>query len=113
EGLGEIVVSDLPDRIVPASIFAEAGAAGAGDGVEVRSVRYRERPIGQDVRDEVRKLDDQIQQLNDKLAAIAKQQQLLQEQRTYLDKLENFSAPTATVEMTKGVLNAEQLKSLT
>jgi hypothetical protein len=110
-GLGEIVVSELPERIVPGSIFAEAGAG--AEGVEVRSVRYRERPVGADVREEVRKLDDEIQSLSDKQAAVSKQLQLLQEERTYLDKLSNFAAPTATVEMTKGVLNAEQLKSLT
>jgi hypothetical protein len=110
-GLGEVVVSELPERIVPGSILAVGG--GGADGVEVRSVRYRERAVGQDVRGEVQKFDDEIQSLNDKAAAISKQQQLLQEQRAYLDKLSNFAAPTATVEMTKGVLNAEQLKNLT
>jgi hypothetical protein len=115
-GLGEVVVSELPERIVPGSIFAEAGGAGGAapaEGVEVRSVRYRERPVGQDVREEVRKLDAEFITLNDKMAAVTKQQQLLNEQRAYLDKLSNFAAPTATVEMTKGVLNADQLKNLT
>jgi hypothetical protein len=107
-GLSELVVTDLPERVLPGSIFAEGSA-----GVEVRSIRYRERAVAQDVREEVRKLDDAIQALNDKIAANQKQVQLLNEQRAYLDKLANFAAPTATVEMTKGVLNAEQLKSLT
>lgn len=107
-GLGEVVVSDLPHRILPASLFAEST-----DGIEVRSVRYRERAVSQDVREEVRKLDAQIRKMNDDLNANQKQQQLLGEQRVYLDKLANFTAPTATVEMTKGVLDATQLKTLT
>jgi hypothetical protein len=107
-GLSELVVTDLPGRIQPGSIFAEGS-----DGVEVRSIRYRERAVAQDVREEVRKLDQDIQALNDKIATNQKQMQLLSEQRVYLDKLDNFAAPTATIEMSKGVLNADQLKSLT
>ena len=102
EGLGEIVVSELPDRIVPQSLFAEGS-----DGVAIRSVVYRNRPVAQDVREEVRKIDDAIRSLNDQVAANAQQQNLLEEQRLYLDKLANFTAPTANVEMTKGVLNAD------
>lgn len=41
--------------MVPGSLFAEAG-----DGVEVRSVRFRTRPVAQDVREDVRKLEAQI-----------------------------------------------------
>ena len=108
EGLGEIVVSELPDRIVPQSLFAEGS-----DGVEIRSVVYRNRPVAQDVRDEVRKIDEDLRALNDQTAALLGQQNLLKEQRGYLDKLANFTAPTANVEMTKGVLNADQLKNLT
>jgi hypothetical protein len=107
-GLAELLVQDLPERILGGSLFAEGS-----DGVDVRSVRYRERAQPTDVREEARKLDQQIQDLNDKIAANQKQMQVLGEQRAYLDKLANFAAPTATTEMTKGVLNAEQLKTLT
>jgi len=107
-GLAEIVVSELPDHMLSSSLFAEGS-----DGVEVRSVRYRERPVARDVREEVRKIDDQLRDLSDKVSLNTKQLQVLSEQRAYLDKLETFVAPTATTELTKGVLNAEQLKTLT
>ena len=107
-GLAELVVGDLPQRILAGSLFAEGG-----EGIEVRSVRYRERPVAQDVREDVRKLDDALLAVNDKLATNQRQTQLLAEERAYLDKLDNFAAPTATAELTKGVLNADQLKSLT
>lgn len=107
-GVAGLLVQDLPERILGASLFAEGS-----DGVDVRSVRYRERAQPTDVREEVRALDEKIQALNDKIAANQKQSQVLNEQRAYLDKLANFAAPTATTEMTKGVLNADQLKTLT
>jgi len=106
-GLHEIVVTDLPEHILPGSLYAESVR-----GVEVRSVRYRVRPVEQDVREEVRKLDEQIQATADAIQATQRQQQLLAEQAAYLAKLEQFVAPTANAELTKGVLNAETLETL-
>jgi autotransporter-associated beta strand protein len=107
-GLHEIVVTDLPEHVQPSSIYAESA-----DGVEVRSVLYRIRPVEQDVRDEVRKLDADIRAVQDLMQANAQQSRVLQERNEYLNKLEQFTAPTANVELTKGVLNAETLKALT
>lgn len=107
-GLREIVVTDLPERIEPASIYAESA-----DGVEVRSVLYRIRPVERDVREEVRKLDDQIREVQDQLQTGVEQAGVLSQQIAYMDKLQQFTAPTANAELTKGVLNAETLKSLT
>jgi len=109
-GLREVVVGDLPERVEPGSLYAEAGQE---DGVEIRSVLYRERPVGQDVRADVRKLDEQIRGVQDQLAANQTASQVAHEQSDYLSKLEQFTAPTANVEMSKGVLNAETLKTLT
>lgn len=106
-GLQEIVVTDLPAYILPESLYAEATG-----GIEVRSVRYRIRPVQQDVREEVRKLDEQIRDLQQKLQVNARYRQLSDEHKQYLTKLEQFTAPTANAELTRGVLNAETLKAL-
>jgi hypothetical protein len=106
-GLREIVVGDLPPAIDPNNLFAESS-----DSIEVRSVLYRERPVDQDVRADVRKFDDQIRDLQDKLAGVQRSRQVVTDQQAYVAKLEQFVAPTATVEMTKGVLNAETLKTV-
>jgi Domain of unknown function (DUF4139)/N-terminal domain of unknown function (DUF4140) len=106
-GLREVVVSDLPDHVQPASIYAESA-----DGVEVRSVLYRIRPVEQDVREEVRKLDGQIRSVQDAVQTNQAQTTLQTTEQAYLNKLEQFIAPTATAELTKGVLNAETLKAL-
>ncbi|MFH0980040.1 MAG: mucoidy inhibitor MuiA family protein [Planctomycetota bacterium] len=107
-GLREVVVTDLPEHVVPGSIHAESA-----DGVEVRSVRYRVRPLAQDVREEVRKLDEQIRKGQDRLQANQRHKELAAEHNAYLTKLEQFVAPAANVELTKGVLNAQTLKDLT
>jgi hypothetical protein len=106
-GLREVVVSDLPEHVQPASIYAESA-----DGVEVRSVLYRIRPVEQDVREEVRKLDEQIRSVQDAVQTNQAQTTVLTTEQAYLNKLEQFVAPTANAELTKGVLNAETLKAL-
>lgn len=106
-GLKEVIVGELPDRVLPGSMYAESA-----DGVEVRSVRYRTRPVAQDVREDVRKLDAQIRDINEKIMVNSRQLRVLTEQRNYLVKLETFVAPTATLELSKGVLNAETLEKL-
>lgn len=106
-GLCEVVITDLPAQMLPGSIFAEGG-----EKLVVRSVRYRERPVDQDIREEVRALDTKIRGFQDALETNAKQLELLTQQRNYLDKLEQFTAPTANIELTKGVLNADTLKAL-
>ncbi len=107
QGLLEVVVSNLPENVLPGSLFAEPA-----DGVQIRSVRYRARPIEEDVRKEVRELDQQIQDVADKLAAIAEEHALLNQRSAYLAQLEKFSAATSQLELKSGVLNAETLKDL-
>lgn len=106
-GLAEVVVTDLPARVLPGSLYADGGT-----GVSVRSVQFRTRPVSEDVRDDVRKIDGEIAGLNDRLAELNGSLERLAQQRAYIDKMENFVAPTAQAEMTKGVLNAETLTKL-
>lgn len=103
----EIVVTDLPQYIRPESLHAEAEGT-----VRVRSVSFRTRPVVQDTREDVRKIDMRIEQLQDQLNANKRKQELLNEHRAYLSSLQGFVAPTATAELTKGVLNAETLEKL-
>jgi len=106
-GLHEIVVTDLPAYILPGSLAAEAGS-----GLEVRSVRFRTRAVEADVREEVRKIDEQMRALGDDLALNESKRKQLDEQRAYLEKMEGFVAPTASTELTKGVLDPETLKTM-
>src|SRR5262249_40898379 len=94
----EIVVTDLPPRIRPESLHAESSEA-----LKVRSVRFRQRPVVQDTREEVRKIDARIEAIQDQQNGNKKKAELINEHRAYLASLQQFVAPTATVEMTKGV----------
>jgi hypothetical protein len=107
DGLLEVVVTGLPESVLPGSLFAEP----SGD-VQVRSVRYRSRPIEADVRQEVRELDEKIQDVRDKIQAIVEERTVLNERKTYLEKLKEFTAGTSTNELKSGVLNAETLEKI-
>jgi len=107
-GLSEVVVPDLPQHVVPESLFAVAG-----QGVEVRAVRYRTRAVREEPREAVRQLDAEIEGVQQEIERNKMLQQVASHAMEYLDKLEQFVAPTAQTELTKGVLDAQTLKDLT
>lgn len=108
EGPLELVVSGLPDQLRPNSLFAEGG-----DQIDVRAVRFRQRVVGQEPREEIRELDGKIKAKTYELEEVATMKQLIDKRIAYLDKLENFSAATGTAELSKGVLDAKQLQKTT
>ncbi len=110
-GLHELVVAELPAHVVPDSLYAQS------DDAEVRSVRFRTRPINQaltdDVRARVEQLDEQLQDTQDQHAALTHAITLTDQQLGYLQSLTGFTDRTVATELTEGVLNAETLASLT
>jgi hypothetical protein len=106
-GLVDMVVTDLPPAIAPGSLFAEVDG-----GAEVRHVRYRTRAVEADVREGVRKIDEQLAGIALEVSKVQSELGVLQKHSAYLDKLEAFTAPTANAELTRGVLNADTLTKL-
>lgn len=106
-GLREIIVQDLPEQVVPGSLYAESSEGG-----EVRSVRYRVRPQSQDVREEVRLMDEKIRDAQDRLARVAHQKEVNAKYKSFLDSLEQFMSVSAGSDLGRGLLNAETLKAL-
>ena len=107
-GSVELVVTALPEGIVPESLYASADA-----GAEVRAVRYRPKAVADVPREEVKQLVAEMEKAEAELRKLQSDRGLLVKQGSYLAKLQEFVAPTAQVEITKGVLNAEQLEKLT
>ncbi|MGO8689128.1 MAG: mucoidy inhibitor MuiA family protein [Thermoguttaceae bacterium] len=107
-GAQELVVKDLPEQVVAGSLFAEGGEA-----IEVRAVRFRTRAVGQEPREEVRKLDLAIEAVNEKLAAEHKTQEVLAQRGAYLDQMEGFVVPTAKTDLARGFLDAAALQKIT
>ncbi|NUQ00595.1 MAG: mucoidy inhibitor MuiA family protein, partial [Armatimonadetes bacterium] len=107
-GPQELVVGELPERLLPESLYA------TGDGgLVVRAVRYRAEAVAEEPREEVRLLDQEIAAKQDEIERIRAERDVLEQQGKYLDKLENFVAPTASAELSKGVLDAEALMKMT
>ncbi len=108
EGGFEVVVGNLPQEIVTGSMFAEGG-----EQVEVRAVQYRNRAVGEEPREEVRKLDQQIEQTNQKIEINKRNQQIMLKRSEYVDKLEGFVVGTGKSDLSKGVLDAVALEKIT
>jgi len=107
-GAVQLTVTDLPESVLSQSLFASAGK-----GVQVRAVRFRTFATGKAPQAEVRKLDDQIAELEKKTRENESQQTLLRQLQSYLGNLQSFVAPSVKVELSKGVLNADTLAKIT
>jgi uncharacterized protein (TIGR02231 family) len=107
-GAIRVTVTGLPEAVSGASLFVNAEK-----NMEVRAVRYHTKAIGEAPEEEVKLLDDQIAGLKKKQRENQTEQNILQRNHAYLEKLETFITPTASVEMSKGVLNAETLTMIT
>ncbi len=105
--LTEFVITDLPEQVLPGTLFAEC------EGGTVRSVRYRARAVQQVPRQDVRDLTEKIQQQEKLIRQNQASQQLLSQRSSYLDSLEKFSAERSTDEASRGTLNADALIKMT
>jgi uncharacterized protein (TIGR02231 family) len=107
-GAREIVVGQLPEQVVPDSLFAEGN-----EGVEVRAVRFRARAAGEDPREEVRKLDASMEELGEKVQMNQRQREMLAKRAEYLNRMEEFGTATAKSDLARGVLDATALQKIT
>lgn len=108
QGAVQLTVTGLPESVLGHSLFASSG-----NDVRIRAVRFRAHAVGEAPQAEVRELDAEIGRVDKDIRDNAHKQAAAHERRTYLGQLEAFVAPTATVEMSKGVLNAETLEKIT
>jgi hypothetical protein len=106
-GLTEVVVSPLPPATLSTSLYAEGA-----DGVRILSARYRTRAIAEDTREEVRKLEGKIKELNRKLQQIQADLKATEQNEAFLAKLENFTAATLQNLTEKGHLDSDKTIAL-
>ncbi|TWT43410.1 mucoidy inhibitor MuiA family protein [Botrimarina hoheduenensis] len=107
-GLVEAIVTGLPEQLLAGSLYAEPG-----QGVEVRSVRSRLRPVVSDDRAEVRQIEERLAALAEQRQELEAQKRLLTQRTVYLGKLEQFTADTSRGDLATGVLDAEALAQMT
>lgn len=104
----EIVVTNLPDQILPDSLYANGP-----DGIRIRAVRFRAMAVGEAPREEIRRLDERIRAVEMEQRKNRHDMATMRKKEGFIDRLESFSAPTVDMELKRGVLDAESLATLT
>jgi len=107
EDTSELVVKDLPSNIIPESIYAQSATE-----VKVLSVRYRQRAVAQDTREEVRQLEAQLEDVKHEYLYAESYHKGLQQQWQMYEKLKNFTVDATHHDLNKGLLTFEPIESL-
>lgn len=107
-GTSELIVKDLPARIVPESIYAQTS-----DGTKVLSVRYREKAVMEDTREEVRQLEAEIEQAKRRLNHTESEYKHFDLQWQMFAKLRDFTVAAVRSDLDRGLLVFEPVENLT
>ena len=109
EGTSELIVEGLPAEIIPESLYAQASSDS-----KVLSVRYREKAVTRDKREEVQKLDLQIEDVTKQLLHADGD---LSHRNSQWDnmfcKLREFTAEVTRSDLNRGLLTFEPIEKLT
>jgi len=106
-GASELIVDNLPAQVVPESIYAQAS-----DAVKVLSVRYREKPVMEDTREEVKQLDAQIEEVKHKLKYAESELAHFNQQWQMFEKLKDFTVTAVQSDLNRGLLTFEPIQGL-
>ncbi len=108
-GTSELIVGNLPAKIIPESLYAQT----TGD-IKVLSVRYREKAIREDTREEVKELDAEIEALAKQLRHAGSDLKHLHGQwGNMFAKLREFTVSATTSDLNRGLLTFEPIEQLT
>jgi hypothetical protein len=101
-GTVELVVSPLPERTVDSSLYSEGG-----DGFRVLTTRFRTRPIKENTREEVRKLEDKARTLKQAAEKLQADLEACKQNMGLLGKLESFTTASTQHATEKGKLDSD------
>jgi len=107
-GTSELIVTDLPAKIVPESLYAQT----SGD-IKVLSVRFREKAVREDTREEVKKLDKQIEEIKRKQQHATKDRENAADLWNKFRDLWKMAIDGANVDLNRSVMQSEQIESYT
>src|SRR5262245_10210616 len=96
-GTFELVVTPLPPQTVNGSLYSEGT-----DGLRVLTTRYRTRPIQEDTREAVRKLEAQLKTLQAEQQQLQSDIQVAEQNIAMLGKLEAFTGANLQHQTEKG-----------
>jgi hypothetical protein len=101
-GTLELVVNPLPERTVNSSLYSEGA-----DGIRVLTTRFRTRPIKENTREEVRKLEDEAKKLQTNAKKLQADLKTCEQNMKLMDKLETFTSASTQHATEKGKLDSE------
>ena len=107
QGASELIITDLPAKIVPESLYAQTSG-----NVKVVSVRYRERAVKEDTREGVKELDEQIESLKNQIRHAERNHKHGGNLWAKYEGLWKLTIDGSKVDLNRGVLQAEQIQSL-
>lgn len=107
-GTSELIVTGLPAKIVPESLYAQT----SGD-IKVLSVRYREKAVREDTREEVKRLDEQIEEVKRKQLHAKKDNENATDLLNKFRDLWKLAVDGANVDLNRSVMQSEQIESFT
>ena len=106
-GASELIVKDLPSMIVSESIYAQTS-----DNIKVLSVRYRQKAVSQATREEVKQLDDKIEDVKYKLKCADRDYKHFGHYGKMFDELKDFTITAAKSDLNRGLLTFEPIEKL-
>ncbi|MEN8127033.1 MAG: mucoidy inhibitor MuiA family protein [Planctomycetota bacterium] len=104
----ELLIEDLPERILPESIYAQAA-----DGIQVLSVRYRVKQIEKDMRAEVQAIDEQIEGLELELYKNGRDRTYFTEANNRVSRMWELNLKGANLSLERAAFSAESMKDYT
>ena len=106
-GASELIVKDLPAMIIPESIYAQTS-----DNIKVLSVRYRQKAVSQATREEVKHLDDKIEDVKYKVKCADRDYKHFGHYGKMFDELKDFTITAAQNDLNRGLLTFEPIEKL-
>jgi uncharacterized protein (TIGR02231 family) len=106
-GTHELTVTPLPPTTNNSSLYTEGT-----QGIRVLTTRFRTRPILEDTRKDVRKLQDEVKQLQLSREKLEAEIKAIQDNAMTLGKMEHFMSITTIESAKKGALNSDSAIAL-
>jgi uncharacterized protein (TIGR02231 family) len=106
-GTSELIVGSLPPEIVPESIYAQTL-----DETKVLSVRYRQKAVREDTRQEVKQLDAQMEDVKYQIKCADRDHKHYSNYAKMFDELKDFTIAAANNDLNRGLLTFEPIEKL-
>jgi hypothetical protein len=104
----ELLVENLPEKILPESLYAVSN-----NGIQVLSVRYRVKETEKDMRAEVRALEEKIETADKELYRCRRDREHVSTAWNNFAKMWNLSLEGADVSLDRGAFSSESMKDFT